>query len=127
MISSHLDDPLEFAQAWDAITEAKLTPWYRETVEEDRERLREIDALRNGLEPAPPSDRAAVLRGALSTALLHDPELFRAYLASRAVLTPLSETFDQDGIADRTLELAGEHERLAFPGPSREDLLALLG
>ena len=74
VISSHLDDPLEFAQAWDAATEAKLTPWYRETVEEDRDRLHEIDALRSGLEPAPPSDRSAVLRGALNTAAVHDPE-----------------------------------------------------
>ena len=127
VVSSHLEDPLEFAEAWDAVTEAKLTPWYRETVEEDRERLREIEALRNGLEPAPPSERASVLRGALLTAMLHDPELFRSYLASRVVLTPLSETFAQAGVAERTLELAGEHERMVLPGPSREDLLTLLG
>jgi 2-polyprenyl-6-methoxyphenol hydroxylase-like FAD-dependent oxidoreductase len=127
VVSSHLDDPLEFAQAWDAATEAKLTPWYRETVEEDRDRLREIDALRNDSEPTPPSERSGVLRGALNTAALHDPDLFRAYLASRAVLTPLSETFALDGVAERTLELAGEHERMVIPGPSREDLLTLLG
>jgi 2-polyprenyl-6-methoxyphenol hydroxylase-like FAD-dependent oxidoreductase len=127
VVNSHIDDPLEFAQAWDTATEAELTPWYRETVEEDRDRLREIDALRNGLEPPEPSERAAVLRGALNTALVHDPDLFRAYLASRAVLTPLGETFAQDGVAERTLELASANERLAFPGPSREELLALLG
>ena len=127
VVGSHLDDPLEFAQAWDAATEANLTPWYRETVAEDRDRLHEIDALRNGLEPMPPSERSAVLRGALLTAMLHDPELFRAFLASRSVLTPLSETFAQDGVAERTLELAGEHERMVLPGPSREDLLKLLG
>jgi 2-polyprenyl-6-methoxyphenol hydroxylase-like FAD-dependent oxidoreductase len=127
VVSSHLDDPLEFAHAWDAATEAKLTPWYRETVEEDRDRLREIDALRNDSEPTPPSERSGILRGALNTAALHDPDLFRAYLASRAVLTPLSETFALDGVAERTLELAGEHERMVIPGPSREDLLRLLG
>ncbi len=127
VVSAHLGDQLEFAHAWDAATEAKLTPWYRETVEEDRDRLHEIDALRNGLEPAPPSERSAVLRGALNTAAVHDPDLFRAYLASRAVLTPLSETFAQDGMAERTLELAGANERLELPGPSREDLLTLLG
>jgi 2-polyprenyl-6-methoxyphenol hydroxylase-like FAD-dependent oxidoreductase len=126
VVGSHLEDPLEFAEAWDAATEAKLTPWYRETVEEDRERLREIEALRNGLAPAPPSERSSMLRGALLTAMLHDPELFRAFLSSRAVLTPLSEIFAQAGLAERTLELAGEHERMVLPGPSREDLLALL-
>lgn len=127
VVRSHLDDPLEFAEAWDAVTEANLTPWYRETVAEDRDRLHEIDALRNGLAPAPPSERLAVLRGALTTAMLYDSELFRAFLASRGVLTPLSETFTQAGVAERTLELAGEHERIAIPGPSREDLLTLLG
>jgi flavin-dependent dehydrogenase len=126
VVGSHLDDPLEFAQAWDAATEANLTPWYRETVAEDRDRLHEIEALRNGMEPAPPSERSAVLRRALTTAMLHDPELFRAFLSSRAVLTPLSETFAQAGLAERTLELAGEHERMVLPGPSREDLLQLL-
>jgi 2-polyprenyl-6-methoxyphenol hydroxylase-like FAD-dependent oxidoreductase len=127
VVGSHLDDPVEFAQAWDATTEARLTPWYRETVAEDRDRLHEIDALRKGLEPVPPSERSAVLRGALLTAMLHDPDLFRAYLASRAVLTPLSETFARDGVPERILELAGEHERMVLPGPSREELLTLLG
>ncbi len=127
VVSAHLDDPLEFALAWDAATEAKLTPWYRETVEEDRDRLHEIDALRNGIEPGPPSERSAVLRGALNTAALHDPELFRAYMASRAVLTPLGETFARDGVVERALELADANERMALPGPSREELLTLLG
>jgi 2-polyprenyl-6-methoxyphenol hydroxylase-like FAD-dependent oxidoreductase len=127
VVSSHLGDPLEFAHVWDAATEAKLTPWYRETVEEDRDRVHEIDALRNGLEPTPPSKRSAVLREALNTAALHDPDLFRAFLASRAVLTPLSETFAHEGVAERTVELANANERLALPGPSREELLTLLG
>jgi 2-polyprenyl-6-methoxyphenol hydroxylase-like FAD-dependent oxidoreductase len=126
VVRSHLDDPLEFAEAWDAATEATLTPWYRETVEEDRDRLREINALRNGAEPAAPSERSAILRDALSTAALYDPQLCRAYLASRAVLTPLSETFAEDGVAERVLELADAHERVVLPGPSREDLMTLL-
>jgi 2-polyprenyl-6-methoxyphenol hydroxylase-like FAD-dependent oxidoreductase len=127
IVRSHLDDPLEFAQAWDAATEAKLTPWYRETVAEDRDRLHEIDALRSGLEPTPAGEQSSVLRRALNTAILHDPGIFRAYLESRSVLTPLSETFARDGVAERTLELAGEHEPIVLPGPSREDLLTLLG
>jgi 2-polyprenyl-6-methoxyphenol hydroxylase-like FAD-dependent oxidoreductase len=127
VVSSHLEDPLEFALAWDAATEANLTPWYRETAEEDRDRLHEIDALRNGLEPAARSSPSSTLREALNTAALHDPDLFRAYLAGRCVLTPLSETFARAGVAERILELAGEHEPLVLPGPSREDLLRMLG
>jgi 2-polyprenyl-6-methoxyphenol hydroxylase-like FAD-dependent oxidoreductase len=126
VVGSHLDDPLELAEAWDAATEERMTPWYRETVEEDRDRLREIDALREGLEPAPPSERASVLRHALNTAAVFDPDLFRAYLDSRAVLKPLGQTFSEDGVAERALAVAGENQRLQLPGPSREQLMALL-
>jgi 2-polyprenyl-6-methoxyphenol hydroxylase-like FAD-dependent oxidoreductase len=46
VVRVHPDDPNDFAEAWDAVTEADLMPWYRETVEEDRARLNEIEALR---------------------------------------------------------------------------------
>jgi 2-polyprenyl-6-methoxyphenol hydroxylase-like FAD-dependent oxidoreductase len=126
VVGSHLENPLEFAQAWDAATEAQLTPWYRETVAEDRDRLREIHALRDGLEPPQPSDPSLALRGALLAAMPHDPDLFRAFVESRSCFTPLSETFARAGVPERILELAAEHERLQIPGPGREDLLKLL-
>jgi hypothetical protein len=103
-----------------------LAPWYRETLEEDRERLRELEAFRQGLEPAPPSERPALLRRALSTAAIFDPDLFRAYADSRAVLKPLEQTFSENGVAERTLEVAGENQQLQIPGPSREELVAML-
>jgi 2-polyprenyl-6-methoxyphenol hydroxylase-like FAD-dependent oxidoreductase len=126
-VNAHVHDPLAFAEAWDAATEEQLTPWYRETVAEDRGRLHEIEALRNGRQPTPPSERSAVLLEALTTAAPYDPELFRAYLASRAVLTPLSDAFARDGIAERAIQVAGANQPLVMPGPSREELLALLG
>jgi 2-polyprenyl-6-methoxyphenol hydroxylase-like FAD-dependent oxidoreductase len=127
LVGSHVENPLEFAQAWDEATEARLTPWYRETVAEDRSRLSEIEALREGLEPPQPSDPSQALRGALLTAMLHDPDLFRAFLESRACLTPLSDTFMREGVPERILEVAAQHERLQIPGPDREELLGLLG
>jgi hypothetical protein len=42
-------------------------------------------------------------------------------------LTLLSDTFAQDGAPERILEVAGANERLALPGPSRAELLTLLG
>jgi 2-polyprenyl-6-methoxyphenol hydroxylase-like FAD-dependent oxidoreductase len=127
VVSSHLEDPPEFARAWDEATETQLTPWYRETIAEDRSRLSEIEALREGVQPPRPGDPSQALRGALLTAMLHDPDLFRAFLESRSCLTPLSETFAQDGVPERILDLASQHERLQIPGPDREDLLRLLG
>ncbi len=126
VVGSHLEDPLEFAQAWDAVTEERLTPWYRETVAEDRARLGEIEALREGLEPPQPSDPSQALRRELIAAMLHDPDLFRAFLESRSCFTPLSETFARDGMPERIRELASRHERLQMPGPDREGLLKLL-
>ncbi len=126
VVGSHLEDPLEFAQAWDAATEERLTPWYRETVAEDRARLSEIEALRDGLEPPQPSDPSQALRGELTAAMLHDSDLFRAFLESRGCFTPLSETFARDGVPERIRELASGHERLQMPGPDREGLLKLL-
>jgi 2-polyprenyl-6-methoxyphenol hydroxylase-like FAD-dependent oxidoreductase len=126
LLSSPLEDPLELARAWDEATETKLTPWYRETVAEDRSRLSEIEALRQGVEPPPPGDSSQALRGALLTAMLHDPDLFRVFLESRSCLTPLSETFARADVCERILQLAAEHEPLQMPGPDREDLLRLL-
>ena len=125
-VGSHLQDPLEFAQAWDAVTEAKLTPWYWETVAEDRARLREIEALRNGLEPARSTEPAAALMRALIVAMRYDADIFRTFLESRCCLTRLGETLASDGMAERILEVAGDNESMPIPGPSREDLLALL-
>jgi 2-polyprenyl-6-methoxyphenol hydroxylase-like FAD-dependent oxidoreductase len=121
-VDTHLDDPLEFALAWDAVTEEKVTPWYRDTVEEDRDRLREMEALRDGRVP----EQVSELRSGLLTAMIHDPALFKAFLESRCCLTPLNQLFARDGVADHIRDLAAQHERIPFPGPSREDLLAML-
>jgi 2-polyprenyl-6-methoxyphenol hydroxylase-like FAD-dependent oxidoreductase len=125
-IAAHLEDPREFALAWDAITEQQLTPWYRETVEEDRARLHEIDALREGRQPAPPREGPAALRAALLVAMGQDPGLLMAFLESRCCLTPLSEVFAQPGAAERIMALAKDQQGQPLPGPSREELLQLV-
>jgi 2-polyprenyl-6-methoxyphenol hydroxylase-like FAD-dependent oxidoreductase len=126
VIRAHLHDPLEFAAAWDAATEAELVPWYRENVEEDRARIGEIEALRNGLEPTPGRDPSTVLREALLAAVPHDPDAFRAFLASRCCLTRLGETFGNHRLMKRILELANKNERPPHAGPTRTQLLELV-
>jgi 2-polyprenyl-6-methoxyphenol hydroxylase-like FAD-dependent oxidoreductase len=116
------DDPREFAAAWDTITEKHLTPWYRDTVIQDRARLGEIEALRNGVAPPPPDP----LRAALAVAAMYDPDLFRIFLENRCCLTPLDDVLARPGIADRALEGAREREVRPTPGPDRAQLLALL-
>lgn len=126
VVRSHLEDPAELSEAWDAVTEAELTPWYRETVAEDRNRLREIEALRTGIEPERPTDPAGALRSAMLAAVPHDAEVFRAFMASRCCLTPLGETLEQPGLTDRLLGQGDGYERRPIPGPGRKELLQLL-
>lgn len=126
VIRLHLDDPREFAQTWDAVTEAELAPWYRENVEEDRARIGEIEALRNGLEPESPNSPTGVLRTALLAAVPHDPDAFRALLAWRSCLTPLRETFANPEFVEHILEVAGDSDGPPPAGPNRAELLQLL-
>jgi hypothetical protein len=123
---SHLDDPREFAEAWDAVTEAELTPWYRETVDEDRARLRQIEALRGGPAREPASDRSAAMRGAMFTAFAYDSDVFRAFVGTRNCLWRIEEACADERLMERMLELARDAPPLQLPGPDREQLLSLL-
>jgi hypothetical protein len=126
VVRSHLDDPLCFAEAWDEVTEAELTPWYRETVDEDRLRFREIESLRNGGAPNRPAGSRAALYSALLAAAPHDADAFRAFLAARSCLTPLHDAFGDPRFVERILQVARESERPPVPGPDRRQLLQLL-
>jgi 2-polyprenyl-6-methoxyphenol hydroxylase-like FAD-dependent oxidoreductase len=119
------EDPARFAETWDAATEAELTPWYRATVRQDRERLREMDALRQGLERPRPADREAAVRAALMPAAMFDPDVFRAMLAERCCLgSPTA--LDEPELAERVLELARDAGPAPLAGPDRKRLLTLL-
>jgi flavin-dependent dehydrogenase len=122
----HLDDPRQFAQTWDAVTEAELTPWYRETVEEDRARFAEIEAIRNGVDPKRSPSSSPLLQPALFAAVARDPDVFRTYLASRCCLTPLGEAFGDQDFVERITELARDSSPPPLAGPDRAGLLSLL-
>ena len=126
MVREHLDEPYELAQALDARTEAELTPWYRETVSEDRGRVREIEALREGRAPEVEDGESASLRTAMLAALARDPDVFRAFIASRCCLTTLSETLSDRPFAERVVKLARGSESFPLPGPDRAQVLALI-
>jgi 2-polyprenyl-6-methoxyphenol hydroxylase-like FAD-dependent oxidoreductase len=119
------EDPDRFAEAWDTATETELTPWYRATVRQDRERLREIDALRQGLGRPRPADRRAAVRAMLMPAAMCDPDVFRAMLAERCCLgSPTA--LDHPELGERVLELARDMDPAPSAGPDREQLLTLL-
>lgn len=125
VVRAHPDDPRGLAEEWDRVTEAELTPWYRETVAEDRARMLEMSALREGRNGAPPPPGP---RQALLTAMMHDGDLFRAFLTSRCCYAPLSEVLARPEVGARAEELAAAHPGAppAFPGPTRQELLELV-
>jgi 2-polyprenyl-6-methoxyphenol hydroxylase-like FAD-dependent oxidoreductase len=126
-VREQLGDPGEFAEAWDAVTEAEFTPWYRATVASDRARLAEIDRLRNGVDASPPpSDALALARARFPVAATRDPDLFRAFLEVAGCLTHPAEVFARPGVVDRVLELTEPADVPMPPGPTREELLTLL-
>jgi 2-polyprenyl-6-methoxyphenol hydroxylase-like FAD-dependent oxidoreductase len=114
------EDPARFAPAWDQVTEAEVAPWYRDTVALDRARLREVEALRNGLPRPSPGNPG---RAAIGSAAMRDPDVFRAMMAHRSCL---GAPTDLDAVAERALELAADAGPPPLAGPDRDQLLALL-
>jgi 2-polyprenyl-6-methoxyphenol hydroxylase-like FAD-dependent oxidoreductase len=126
VIRTELADPGAFAVAWDSVTEAELTPWYRATVAVDRARLADIEAARSGSERPRPSDPAAKLVVALARAMAHDVDIFRAFMEIAGCLTPPRLVFARQGFAEHVLEVAGHHEAPPPAGPPRDELLRLI-
>jgi 2-polyprenyl-6-methoxyphenol hydroxylase-like FAD-dependent oxidoreductase len=122
VVRDHLDDPLSLAFAHDAMTEARVTPWYQSTVAFDRLRTAQIKAAIQG-RPAPrPSGPAE----ALPIAMMHDATLFRAFLEINALLALPQEVMARPGIVDRIMSIADIQEPVPLPGPSRPELLRML-
>jgi 2-polyprenyl-6-methoxyphenol hydroxylase-like FAD-dependent oxidoreductase len=118
----HPDDPLGLALAADAATEERATPWYHDTVAFDRRRTAQIAAAIEGRAAPPPAGPAALL----PLAMLHDADLFRAFVEMNSLLTLPRDVLARPGLADRIVEMAGGREAAAPPGPSRDELLRML-
>jgi 2-polyprenyl-6-methoxyphenol hydroxylase-like FAD-dependent oxidoreductase len=117
-----LDDPADFVRRFDAITQADVTPYYRSQIAQDRARVAEMDALRAGTELAPVDPMVA----AMGVALLHDADVFRGLMEMVTCLALPEEVFARTGFAARVAAYIGE-PGLTLPGPSRTELLELIG
>ena len=123
---AHLGEPREFAEAWDAVTEAEFTPWYRATVVTDRARLAEMELIRSGEDAPPPNpDPVAAARARFAPAATRDADVFRAFLEVVGCLTLPAEVLARAGLVERILEVTGS-DLPGPPGPSRAELLKLL-
>jgi 2-polyprenyl-6-methoxyphenol hydroxylase-like FAD-dependent oxidoreductase len=121
-------DPAASAIEWDNITEAELAPWYHAQIAMDRARVKEIDAIRRGEEPEPPAndDVAAQMLKAFFTGLNYDPDVFRAFLEVMGCLATPEEVLSKPGMFEKLIAASDGREPPVVPGPSREELLALI-
>jgi len=122
LVDQHLKDPLALALAHDAMTEARVTPWYRHTVEFDRKRTSQIKANIEG-QPLPRPSEAG---DALPMASVHDPDLFRAFIEINSMLALPSEVLARPGLVERIMHVASTHDAIVPPSPSRNELLRML-
>jgi 2-polyprenyl-6-methoxyphenol hydroxylase-like FAD-dependent oxidoreductase len=115
------DDPRAFAVAFDELTVARAAPYFWNQIADDRARIAEMDALRDGEPPPPPDPRMA----ALDRAVMHDADAFRAMLEVRMCLATPREVFARPELVER-LDAYADREPVRIPGPSRADLNELL-
>ncbi len=118
-------DPVALQHQWHDVTMAQVEPWYRSTLEFDEGRLAQIDALLEGqpFEPSPGFE----MFSALNVAAGKDPEVLRQLLSIANVLDKPDEVFSRPGVFERTVELGSGWRDEHLPGPSRDELVALVG
>jgi 2-polyprenyl-6-methoxyphenol hydroxylase-like FAD-dependent oxidoreductase len=132
VIGEHLGDPLALAAEHDRMSQARIMPWYRQTIQLDRARKAQIDASIAGESAAPDTDPPGHDGGdmpgwaELQVAMLYDPDAFRAFLEIISLHALPEDIMARPGFSEHLAEAAAGREVFEIPGPSRGDLLQSL-
>jgi 2-polyprenyl-6-methoxyphenol hydroxylase-like FAD-dependent oxidoreductase len=122
----HLGDPMAFAIEHDRMIQARVIPWYLNTIQFDRARKERIDAAIEGRPVPEDTDPASVAQQAFQMAMLYDPDIFRAMMEIISMQALPEEVLARPGFGDRVMAAADGREEFSPPGPSRDDLLRML-
>jgi hypothetical protein len=116
------------ATAFDAVTEEKFTPWFRQQIDRDRGRVAAINAVIEGREPPKPdlSDPIVRIQLAFVTAAARDPEVARGFAEMLSVLALPQEFMARPGMFEKVMTAAEGHDLPETPGPTREQTLKIL-
>lgn len=126
VVDQHLGDPVALALAHDEMTQARVTPWYQNTIAMDRARLAQLDTSAGRPAELPAAGPGSRVMRDLTVAMLHDADLFRAFLEITSMLALPQEVLTRPGLADRIAAVAAGHEEFVMPGPTRADVLGIL-
>jgi 2-polyprenyl-6-methoxyphenol hydroxylase-like FAD-dependent oxidoreductase len=115
--------PLALASTWCELTRTRVEPWYRTTLNYDRHRLAEVQAIIDGEEFTSDDEEWNATRR-IEAHAGEDPELMRTNLELNMVLRRADEVVDDPAI--KAL-LDGREEASSPPlGPSRAELVATI-
>jgi hypothetical protein len=124
LATTDLDDRAGFARAWHDTIQETVEPFYRDTLAFDRHRLAEIDAQIAGV-PYVTDDPGWLLGEALAAATGRSPDALRDFLDIIALYERGIDVLAKPGVAERAIELGTGAD--PAPGPSRTELLAIVG
>ena len=129
-LRSSAGNPRALVEDFDARTESEIRPWYDAQIAVDRMRFADMNALRDGQRPSPPTDPLAKGIRALQQTMPFDPDLFRAALEYIATITPVQRILTRPGIRE-AVQSVGEafqaNSPPPIPGPTRAQLLQISG
>lgn len=120
-----LDDPWAFANAFHQGTAEQMEPWYRATVQVDRQRLAEIEAGIEG-QAYRPEDPGFDVGQALRAAAETDPECLRVLYAAVMVLEPASAGLSRPGFKEKVMAEGADWRERPLAGPGRAQLLSIV-
>lgn len=118
-----LADRPAFALAYDAATEARITPWYRMTRTFDRHRLAEIDANLAG-RSYQTTDPTWSTSTAVYAAALRDPDVLRAQTSIAHLLQTPPDALAEPGVMAAVLALGASQPRYPADAPAHEEIVA---
>lgn len=104
------------------MTEEHLTPWYRDQVNQDRQRAASLLATTQGRPPDRPGDDPVLM---LMQAARTDPDAARGFLDVYSCLALPAQVLQRPGLRDKLTALAANPAPSLPPGPTREQLITL--
>jgi hypothetical protein len=121
-----LADAEKVVRRFDEVTDATVEPMYRAILAFDRHRLTEPSGEITGV-PYETDHQGWLMTKALTAATLADPDALRLYARMASLLEPADRIFSDPATVERVRSLGGAAPRYPLPGPTRTELLALIG